>query len=178
MNEGGAADTMTAETRGLLGFAAAYAEMARRRNGTEAEWWSLLRSSAFDRFTRLGFPTRKDEAWKYTPVRELAALQFALPGPDRGEPLDGRWDAVRSAGDLELLFVNGVYRGRRGDAELPEGVWCGPLGEAPADVQSLARKELTRQPMEEKDVFAALTGSVAETGTSSLNGNDAEAQHA
>ena len=36
------------------------------------------RSAAFDRFAELGFPSSRDEAWKYTNLRRLAMRQFAL----------------------------------------------------------------------------------------------------
>ncbi|MDT8321627.1 MAG: 4Fe-4S binding protein, partial [Xanthomonadales bacterium] len=37
-------------------------------------WLADLRDGAAQEFARSGLPQRKDEAWKYTPVRALEAL--------------------------------------------------------------------------------------------------------
>ena len=61
----------------------------------EAQWlardadpMSALREEAIERFLRLGLPTPRDESWRYTNLRQLAAQSFV--------------DAPRAAaGDLE-----------------------------------------------------------------------------
>ncbi len=40
------------------------------------------RAAAFERFAELGFPASRDEAWKYTSLRRLAARRFPARGPD------------------------------------------------------------------------------------------------
>jgi Fe-S cluster assembly protein SufD len=62
------------------------------------------RSAALEHFTRLGFPSQRDEAWKYTSLRRLESRRFAprtgeavaaaLPLPLAGNRIvvvDGRW---------------------------------------------------------------------------------------
>ena len=39
-------------------------------------WLELVRSSAMDRFEQLGFPSVKDEEWKYTNLAALARDSF------------------------------------------------------------------------------------------------------
>ena len=41
-----------------------------------AAWVELVRESAMDRFESLGFPTVRDEEWKYTNLAQLAKEQF------------------------------------------------------------------------------------------------------
>ena len=40
------------------------------------------RAAAFERFAELGFPASRDEAWKYTNLRRLAARRFPVRSPD------------------------------------------------------------------------------------------------
>jgi Fe-S cluster assembly protein SufD len=53
-------------------------EAARLSFGTAAS----ARAAAFERFAELGFPAARDEAWKYTNLRRLAARRFAVRNPD------------------------------------------------------------------------------------------------
>ena len=44
---------------------------------------SAARAAAFARFESLGFPTARDEAWKYTSLRRLESRRFAMPTATR-----------------------------------------------------------------------------------------------
>ncbi|HEX5604185.1 MAG TPA: hypothetical protein VFX63_16610, partial [Pyrinomonadaceae bacterium] len=41
-----------------------------------AAWLDLVRNSAMDRFEQLGFPSVKEEDWKYTNLATLAKEEF------------------------------------------------------------------------------------------------------
>lgn len=83
----------------------------RYRAAFEARWTASdalieLRRAALERFIAAGFPTQRDEAWKYTNLRRLQARTFAPAGPSAvavGEP---RW--IDNAG-MRIVFVNGHY---------------------------------------------------------------------
>ncbi len=51
----------------------------RTENSNEPEWLKSLRERAFRSFTETGFPTVKNEEWKYTNVAELANFKFQIP---------------------------------------------------------------------------------------------------
>lgn len=53
-------------------------EAARPSFGTA----EAARAAAFERFAELGFPAARDEAWKYTNLRRLAARRFQVRNPD------------------------------------------------------------------------------------------------
>jgi Fe-S cluster assembly protein SufD len=90
-------------------YFAAFRGLAAKAAETDPAWLGGVREKAFGRFAELGFPTTRDEEWKYTNVApiikttfgpaprvDLTALnikQFLLP------------EAVRS----RLVFVNGRY---------------------------------------------------------------------
>src|SRR6266566_10046446 len=54
------------------------------RNGASGApaWLRRLREGAIARFTELGFPTMKQEEWRFTSVAPIAERQFALARPD------------------------------------------------------------------------------------------------
>ena len=55
--------------------AARFADLERRANGTPG-WLGEVRRTAFDRFTTLGFPTIRQEAWRHTDVAPIAGADF------------------------------------------------------------------------------------------------------
>lgn len=74
------------------------------------ERWQALRSAGWAVFEREGFPTTRDEAWKYTSLRRLARRAFRLDLPveapasaDLAELLAGELDGPR------LVFLNGRF---------------------------------------------------------------------
>jgi len=94
-------------------------------------WLRAVRGSAIERARELGFPTARDEEWRYTDPSKILGIGFADPGA--GEPVVGS-----AAGDLvpldvdsaaRLVFVDGVLDESRSQFEtLPEGVTISPLG--------------------------------------------------
>lgn len=65
------------------------------RQRPAAAWLQQLRDAAFQRFSELGFPTTKNEEWRFTNVAPIARTKFATaapavkvtdaPGPSRGD---------------------------------------------------------------------------------------------
>ena len=87
-----------------------FAQLESRRAGAGLPWLKRTRAVAFERFAELGFPTLRDEDWKF------AAWQPSRSAPSRlvPESLNSvRADQVAplALGDSHLLvFVNGVMR--------------------------------------------------------------------
>jgi len=83
-----------------------------------------------------GFPGKRDEAWRTTPVDEiLAVLGRAAPPPPRPGRLDRSLIDVLAGnhGGRRLVFVNGVHAPDLSDAgPLPAGFYLGALAGAPA----------------------------------------------
>ena len=57
---------------------------ALRQSKPTVAWVELVRESAMDRFESLGFPTVKDEDWKYTNLAPLSKESFS-PVPQNSE---------------------------------------------------------------------------------------------
>ncbi|NNG15301.1 MAG: Fe-S cluster assembly protein SufD [Gemmatimonadales bacterium] len=79
--------------------------------GGSPSWIRPLREAGLDRFVRAGFPTRKNEDWRFTNLQPIATGEFrlldppeALPGLDALRPyLFGHEDWPR------MVFVNGRF---------------------------------------------------------------------
>jgi Fe-S cluster assembly protein SufD len=88
------------------------------------------RERAFDRFLSRGFPTTRDEEWRFTSVAPIAAVPFGRPPVTAIDPAE----AVRLNGvpvGVPIVVVNG--RLSAPIAGLPDGVTVRSLSDAPVD---------------------------------------------
>jgi Fe-S cluster assembly protein SufD len=97
-----------------------------------------LRESAMRQFEETGFPTVRDEEWKYTNVAPIARAGFEPAAARTGTPtLDaGAADAFTyaEAARSQLIFVNGIFRPDSSSLEaLPRGVLAMSLADALKD---------------------------------------------
>ena len=78
---------MTTATNQTNSFAAAFeAFVAGRANGLSAE----DRRAAFSKFAEEGFPTTRDEQWRFTNIAPVARTEFRLAGPPAVRRAAGR----------------------------------------------------------------------------------------
>ncbi|MFC0401942.1 Fe-S cluster assembly protein SufD [Paraburkholderia rhizosphaerae] len=102
--------------------------------GARLQWMNERRLRAFEQFRVQGFPTRADEAWKYTNLDGLnqKLLHFS-PGADH-RALEQAARLVRAhewADSHRLVFVDGVWVPELSDiGELASGVFIGSLASA------------------------------------------------
>ena len=149
------------------------AQMAERRDGYLAEFdrvthepdWrapasiSKLRKVAIDRFSQLGFPTTKLEAWRFTSVAPIAATPFALaddgPSALSGDELDSF--TFKDLPFTQLVVVNGCFAPQLSSCgALPAGVEAGGLREAIDRDPTLVERYVARLAPYEDQPFTAL----------------------
>jgi len=120
-------------------------------------WLPGVRRAAIERFAAVGFPTSRDEEWRFTPVGPIAHAEFrpAIPGTVTREALapflfgHGEWP--------QLVFVNGKYAPELSAVPaLPSGVKLGNLARALRREGALLERHLTRHARPETTPFAAL----------------------
>ena len=107
-----------------------YLEAQRRftaNGGAKApDWLQQLRSAAIARFEALGFPTTRQEAWRFTSVAAIAETPFALseaPAVRAPALADLEPFLLGDAAPHRLVFVNGRYSARLSRVEgFPPGV--------------------------------------------------------
>jgi Fe-S cluster assembly protein SufD len=115
-------------------YLASFARFEKQSAGNGRPWLDRLRKAAMKRFTELGFPTSRNEDWKFTSVAPIAKIPFRPVGPPKNESLTTE-TLARSGhtigGAVQLLFVNGHYApGLSSLRKLPDGVIVTSLASA------------------------------------------------
>jgi Fe-S cluster assembly protein SufD len=134
-----------------------------RRQPEAPPWVAALRAEAFERLRVLGFPTTRNEDWKYTNVRPVVEAEW------RGEGGSAPSQAPVELPGFEgprLSFVNGRIAPGLGSVQgLPEGVLLGGLAEA---LRGVRREELREHLASSEgwrdEAFAALNTASFEDG--------------
>lgn len=134
--------------------------------GHDVPWVRLARESAFGRFAARGFPTRRDEEWKYTDVTALGRRASLAPDhipPDpSSEAALHAWTLTNEGMHL-MVFVNGHYDADLSTIDgLPDGVRLTSLAQALDEAQDLPRPFFDVR--NEHTIFASLNTAFATDG--------------
>jgi len=151
-------------------YFSAFKNYQKNGGGSGPTWLKDLRESAIASFGKLGFPTVRNEDWKYTnvepivstaferreqkttssgavTVEEISALSFANPAPSR------------------LVFLDGVYASKLSEVRgLPRGVRVESLAEALRGNDELLHSHLSRYVRYQQQSFVALNTAFVEDG--------------
>jgi Fe-S cluster assembly protein SufD len=146
---------MNTATRDLYGEQ--FAHLESRHAGVGLPWLQRTRAVAFERFAELGFPTLRDEDWKYTSVASLEKRAFRLV-PESLNGMSADEVASLALGDSHLLvFVNGRHAaGLSRLGRLPSGAHVGSLAQALAERPERFEALLTRDAEALVSGFSAL----------------------
>ena len=66
----------TRAAAGLARYLQRFTDAERDGLGASAPWFAPLRRAAMDRFAAVGFPTTRDEDWRFTNVAPIARTEF------------------------------------------------------------------------------------------------------
>ena len=131
---------------------------ATARDG-EPRWLRELRARGAERFAAVGFPTTRDEDWKYTsaaPIADLDVRAIAEPGGEVTRESLAPF-TFGEAGWTTLVFVNGRYDADLSTAGVASaGVRVLPLAEAREEMGELVRDTLGSICAVEQNAFIAL----------------------
>ncbi len=133
-----------------------YTEGERQAPGRALPWLSRLREDAFARFYETGFPTTRDEDWRFTNVSAIARTHFRPAGPAKLTKKDvAPWKLEGAA--AQLVFVNGRYAPELSDVKkLPKGVTVASLRAQVEQHPETLEKHLGRYADTQRDAFVAL----------------------
>ena len=129
----------------------------------EASWVRRSRDRAWREFEERGFPSTKDEAWRFTSVAPLVRTAFQTPPPG-GRPapellaattFGSAWDGPR------VVFVNGALVPELSSPRLPEGLRITSLKEAVGDD---AMEAHLAPEADERSAFTSLNQALWEDG--------------
>jgi Fe-S cluster assembly protein SufD len=130
---------------------------AAARREIDPAWLTGARRQALERFSALGFPTTREEEWRFTSVAPIAESRFVLAtngaaglNPQDVEPLRVPGGTVAT-----LVFANGRYVPALSEiGRLPDGVRIGSLAAAIGD--NLLETHLTQAAAFDRHPFTAL----------------------
>jgi len=151
-------------------YVAAFKAFATNGAGAAPPWLREIREGAIARFTELGFPTMKQEEWRFTSVAPIAETRFALAQPNLSRtptPRDIDRFVPRAVGRRRLVFVNGRHVPALSGADgLPAGVTALGLAEACRHPrgQELVRRHLGRYAGDARNAFTALNTAFLDDG--------------
>jgi Fe-S cluster assembly protein SufD len=137
-------------------------------SGMSSPFINSFRNEAFSKFSHLGVPTKKDEAYKYTNLNLFFdhdyASYFIPDKSDFQKAEDFRCDIL----DLDahgIVLLNGFYPTINGKlTQLPGGVWIGSLNEAAKKFPELIEKHYGKYAASATDGLVHLNSAMASDG--------------
>jgi Fe-S cluster assembly protein SufD len=141
---------------------AAYRAFAANGASGAPAWLKELRDGAIARFDTLGFPTTKQEAWRFTSVASLTETVFELAHPASRVPQLAEIQPLLLGDGPRLVFVNGLVV-RSLSTPLADGVRLDSLAQALVDTPDLVREHLGKYAGADRP-FAALNTAFVRDG--------------
>ena len=142
------------------------AQEATDASAASPDWLDRLRKSAIARFEKVGFPSRRAEAWRFTDVQPISRTAFepAAEVPQKQAAELVQKFSFRASGAIELVLVNGRLHPELSQiGRLPRGVRVMSLREAITSESAVVEKYLARLAAIEKNPFVALnTGFISD----------------
>ena len=137
-------------------FRADYRAFAANGGSTAPVWLRELRETGLARFEARGFPSTREEEWRFTSVAAIAETRFTLrheaPATDAAAKRLGALTPLHA-----LVFVDGFFvPALSAMGPLPAGVRVTNLIAAIAAAPDLVRRELGRHASVDKNPFTAL----------------------
>ncbi len=149
-------------------FLSSLSTLMRPPASTSAPWLTALRDAAMSRFGKLGLPSTRHEAWRYTNIEPIARTAFRLAEPASVSAVRPDAIAAHSLGAgavAELVFVDGHYAPQLSNAESARGglrvdSLAAALRERPSEVE----RHLGRVTASEAEAFTALNSAFVQDG--------------
>jgi Fe-S cluster assembly protein SufD len=126
-----------------------------------SDWLSPQRQASIALLRESEWPTRKTEAWKYTPVHVLADSTFTEVVSNETVDVGVTGASIDGLNSIDLLFFDGVFQG--GVTSLPEGLSLVSLADASVEMQSWAAETFT-QVKPARHLFGLVNDALATSG--------------
>ena len=148
-------------------YLSAFESYQKNGGGVGPQWLKQLRESAIASFAKMGFPTTRNEDWKYTSVDPIASTNFA-----RVQETDQRVAANAIAepsfipeSSTRLVFIDGFYSPELSALHgLPRGVRVESLADALKRDDEVLRSQFSRYARHQQQSFVALNTAFVEDG--------------
>lgn len=153
-------------------YRSAFRALLETEQDSRLSWLTRLRENAMARFDELGFPSVRDEEWKYTNVAPIARAEFVPSLDSAGTASGSRAQELASlaapeAVGSQLVFVNGRLREDLTSlTAVPGNVFVSQLSAALSDERysAIVREHLARHADYVTSGFNALSTAFASHG--------------
>jgi Fe-S cluster assembly protein SufD len=170
MARGGGGEGVTAATGAIVErndlILTEYDRFTRERGGAAPAWVRELRGRGLTAFAERGFPTTRDEEWRFTSIAPIAETAFELAGEptDRGA-VRALIEGVTFTGvAARLVVLNGRFSAELSVLRPDSGIAAGGLGAAlAADRSGRLEQQVSKFPFEGRP-FVALNTAFLEDG--------------
>jgi Fe-S cluster assembly protein SufD len=145
-----------------------YSENIEKISGISSPYINSFREKALGRFSEMGIPTRKDEAYKYTNLNiffEHDYASFFLPRTSDFEKAEEFRCDITDLDTHGVVLINGFYPLIKEKLrQLPSGVWIGSLNEAALRFPDLIEKHYNKYAESDTDGLVHLNSAMASDG--------------
>lgn len=149
------------------GYMEGFSRFEKTAPGSNLGWLKSIRKHAITKFSELGFPTPRDEDWRFTNVAPIARSSFHIPLNGIGQVSAADLTPFQFEGQqiCELVFINGHYSAELSThCTLPEGVIVLNLAEAINSQEDILKENLAKYADFENEAFTALNTAFMEDG--------------
>ena len=154
--------------KGMDTYLSNFELLERELAGNRQPWFHGIRKAAISRFSELGFPTTRDEEWKFTSVAPLAGVPFKPVGGLEVNGLTSNHLKRFTLGELDcirLVFVNGRFSGELSSLRpMSSGTKVSSLAAALDSHRDLLELNLTRNAGYQNHAFVTLNTAFLEDG--------------
>jgi Fe-S cluster assembly protein SufD len=145
-----------------------YNENIVKISGNSSPYINSFREAAFERFSGLGIPTKKDEAYKYTNLNIFFDHDYAsyfLPVASDFEKAEEFRCDIAELDAHGIVLLNGFYPTINDKLrQLPSGVWIGSLNEAAKKFPEIIERHYGKYAHSETDGLVDLNSAMASDG--------------
>jgi Fe-S cluster assembly protein SufD len=149
-------------------YLSSFARFERESAGNGRPWLDRLRKVAIQRFTELGFPTSRNEDWKFTSVAPIAKVPFRpiISSENNGLTIEALARSGHTIGEtVRLVFVHGHFAPQLSSLPgLPKGVIVSSLASALHNHPDLIEPHLARYASYRDYAFTALNTAFIKDG--------------
>ena len=149
-------------------YSALYLENIGKITDISSPYINSFREEAIEKYRKLGIPTRKNEAYKYTnldPFFNHDYRNYFMPVPDDFVKAEEFKCDIQDLDTHGFVLLNGFYPTINDKLrQLPTGVWIGSLNEAAGKFGDLIRKHYGKYAKSNSDGLVHLNTAMASDG--------------
>ena len=147
-------------------YVAAFKQFASNGASKAPVWVAETRQAAIERFAERGFPTTRQEAWRFTSLKPILRHGFVLATPNAGRITAADLEIHRIDPSIPVVvLVNGRFAPELTRVPDIEGVTVASLRQAMQDHEALVRPHLTKHAKDEENPFVSLNAAFIDDGT-------------